>query len=284
MHIGDGAVGKRRILSGLAMLVVIFSTSCSNKAAHDIKANVVVSAVNASSNTTTASNNSSTDTIKVADQSAKKEDKLVVKAKSEDKGTSLSKKEVFLTFDDGPTKTITPSILDILNKYEVKATFFVIGKQASANSSLLLREKNEGHTIANHSFSHDYNYLYSSTNNFVEDINKADMELKRILPGYNGKLIRFPGGSFGKSREIYRQAITAAGYHYIDWNAVNGDAEENGKLPPDKLLERIKQTAQGKDHVVVLMHDAPLKEATVKALPRIIEYFKANGYIFKTLE
>lgn len=282
MHIGDGAVGKRHLFLGLAVLISLFSTSCSSRTAQINSKNVVVSAANVSTAAAAAINTSGTVLNKV--ETVQKDDNVIVKAKAEDKNTAVNKKEVFITFDDGPTKGITSEILDILKKYNVKATFFVIGKMADKNSDLLIREKNEGHYIANHSFSHDYKYLYSSPVNFVEDISKADAELKKILPGYSSKLIRFPGGSFGKEREDYRQAITAAGYHYVDWNAINGDAEGDGKLPADKLLERLKQTSQGKDHVVVLMHDAPLKQATVQALPKILEYFKANGYMFKTLE
>jgi peptidoglycan/xylan/chitin deacetylase (PgdA/CDA1 family) len=155
---------------------------------------------------------------------------------------------------------------------------------ANANSDLLLREKQEGHTIANHTFSHDYKYIYANPKNFVDDVNKGDAVIKSIVNGYNSKLIRFPGGSSGKEREPYRNAVTEAGYHYVDWNALNGDAEGNGNIPADKLVERLKQTVKGQKHLIVLMHDAPLKITTVQALPQIIEYLKANGYVFKTLE
>lgn len=193
-------------------------------------------------------------------------------------------KEAFLTFDDGPTPGITSEVLDILKKYDVKATFFVIGKMASASPEFIRREKAEGHAIGNHTFSHDYKIIYTEPKNFIEDLGKAESVIKGILPDYNGKLIRFPGGSFGKVREPYRQAVTAAGYHYVDWNALNGDAEQAGIIPADKLVERLKQTAGNQNHLVVLMHDAPTKQTTVQALPQIIEYLKANGYTFKTLE
>ncbi len=217
---------KKTVIIGLAIAVSMFSVGCSTIRKPQIKENIVVS----------AGNNSAP-----KPNEAKKDEPQFVKLDAETNPFS-NDKEAFLTFDDGPTKDITTEILDILNQKKVKATFFVIGKMAEDNKDILLREKQEGHAVANHSFTHDYKYLYANPNNFVEDFNRADAELKKIIQGYNSKLIRFPGGSFGKEREIYRQAIRDAGYHYIDWNSLNGDAEGKGNWPVEKLVQNIKST------------------------------------------
>lgn len=264
---------KKAAIIGLAMFLGGFTVSCSAREKHQIKQNVVVS----TSNTP----------LPKPEEPRREETKgteFEEGHREENKSFPKDRKEVFLTFDDGPTKEITPEILDILKQHQVKATFFVIGKMAEKSKDLLVRERSEGHSIGNHSYSHDYKYLYSQPDNFVEDINKADSELREILDGYDAKLIRFPGGSFGKDKEIYRQAITAAGYHFVDWNAVDGDAEGKGNFSADKLYERFRATSAGKNKLIVLMHDAPNKRATVQALPRIIELLKSQGYNFETLE
>lgn len=286
---------KKILLIGLAVVLGAFSVSCSSASEKYTRKNIIVGAAK--------SFNADLKPVKL-DEDTKHEklekENITVDAEKDNlnnNGTGNSKaegndkhsgnataKEAFLTFDDGPTKEITSQILDILKEKKVKATFFVVGKMAENEKELLIREKNEGHAIANHSYSHDYKQLYSNPKNFVDDINTADAAIKNILGEHESKLMRFPGGSFGKQREIYRQAVTEAGYHYIDWNALNGDAEGKGNWPVEKLVQNIKTTSAGKNRLVILMHDAPLKQTTVQALPEIIDYLKAQGYTFKTLE
>ncbi|PRR81169.1 hypothetical protein CLLU_32060 [Clostridium luticellarii] len=99
---------------------------------------------------------------------------------------------------------------------------------------------------------------------------------------YDLKLIRFPGGSFGKRLEPFRGEAKENGYRYVDWNDLTGDAEHNA-VHVVNLVSKVKQYANH-DHLVVLMHDAPAKVTTVQALPQIIEYFKSQGYSFETLK
>jgi peptidoglycan-N-acetylglucosamine deacetylase len=192
-------------------------------------------------------------------------------------------KVAYLTFDDGPTPSITPRILDILKEYDIKATFFVIGNLAERNPGIILKAADEGHVIANHSYTHIYKDIYSSTEKFMSDLMKADEVIKKIIPGYDVRIMRFPGGSFGADREKFRQAVAEAGYRYIDWNALNGDAEANN-VSVEKQLENIKKTSNGKNNLIILMHDAPGKETTVEALPSIIEYLVSQGYTFEVLQ
>ncbi|GAB6150107.1 MULTISPECIES: polysaccharide deacetylase family protein [Clostridium] len=194
-----------------------------------------------------------------------------------------NKKVAYLTFDDGPTKQMTPKILSILDKYNAKATFFVLGQMVEKNPELLKEERAKGHSICNHSYSHDYKLLYSSADNFLKDFAKSTAAIKAVLGDYDGKVIRFPGGSYGKKRAPYKQVAKDAGYTYVDWNALNGDAEHQ-HVPADKLLARVQSSTKGKNHVVILMHDAATKGTTVEALPKVIEYLKSQGYEFATLD
>lgn len=189
-------------------------------------------------------------------------------------------KVAYLTFDDGPSTTVTPEILDILKEENVQATFFIIGSYAEKNPDLLRREKAEGHSIGNHTYSHNYNYIYASTDNFINDLKKCDTVITSIVGDHDRSLIRFPGGSF--NRQSYKQAIEAAGYHYVDWNCLNGDAEVS-LASVDRLLLRFNQTFGNQDKLIILMHDAPAKKTTPKALPQIIQTLKAKGYTFKGL-
>lgn len=193
------------------------------------------------------------------------------------------KRTAFLTFDDGPSKNITPQILDILKKYNVKATFFVIGRMAEDNKGLLKRISKEGHAIGNHTYSHDYRYIYDNTDNLMEDMDKCDRVLKDILgQDFYTRLFRFPGGTFGEKCRPFEEAVEKEGYRYIDWNALNGDAE-GISIPGANLMKRFLDTVGCKNHIVVLMHDAGGKKTTVEMLPKAIEYLKSQGYEFRTL-
>ena len=232
------------------------------------------------------------------------EDALEVFANTEGllKGTKTypvrtdGKKVVYLTFDDGPSTTNTPNVLDTLDKYNVKATFFILGKsidEGTENKEILKRIANDGHAIGNHSYSHDYNYLYPgrtiNPDNFMADINKCNDRLKEVLgDDFNTRVIRFPGGYWSwEGRSGIRPIIDEKGYAVIDWNTLNEDAQ-GAKKDANGLVECLKKNTDAlgpnADSVVVLMHDTYGKEETVKALPEIIQYFKDKGFGFKTIK
>ena len=201
-------------------------------------------------------------------------------------------KIVFLTFDDGASTTVTPQILDVLKTEDVKATFFVTGENlergGQASRDLVKRAFDEGNAIANHSYSHDYKYLYPSrtvnVDNFVEDFAKTDEILKDIInPYFSTRVIRCPGGHMSwngmDALDAYLEENDMAS---IDWNALSGDSEGK-KKNAEQLVEYAKKTSEGKEMVVLLMHDTYGKEETAKSLPEIIKYYKENGYTFKTL-
>ena len=193
-------------------------------------------------------------------------------------------KIAYLTFDDGPSANTTPGILKVLDNYNIKATFFIIGSMAVRYPSLVKMEAKDGQSIGNHTYSHNYKYIYADTNAFISDVNKCNTVLKSILGnGFNSKLLRFPGGSFGPKLAPFRDAIKNSGYHYIDWNDITGDADGQN-IPVDILLNNLKRYTEGKEHVIILMHDAPDKDTTVQALPQVIEYLKSQGYSFDTIK
>ena len=206
--------------------------------------------------------------------------------------TNDGKKIVFLTFDDGTSKTNTPKVLDILKKEDVKATFFLTGQNIENGGDeakeLVKQEFNEGHAIANHSYSHDVRKLYPGRTLDIEafkaDFEKNDKLLKDILGKYfSTRVIRCPGGYMSwKGMEPLDKHLEENNMVSIDWTSLNADAEGKRKNAKE-LTDYAIKTSEGKEMVVLLMHNTYGKEETVKALPSIIKYFKDNGYEFRTL-
>lgn len=203
-----------------------------------------------------------------------------------------NKKVAFLTFDDGPSTTVTPKILNILKDNNVKATFFIVGKQLEETpeaKNILLDTYKQGHAIANHTYSHNYSKLYPhgivDANNFMTEIEQNNNILKAVLgESFNTRVIRYPGGHASwKGTEGLDKKLEDKSYKYIDWNALIGDAE-GGPKTKDQLIKRYHQTFVGQDKVVLLMHDTYGKQSTAEALQYIISDLKNKGYEFKTLK
>lgn len=188
-----------------------------------------------------------------------------------------AEKVVYLTFDDGPSDRVTPKILDVLKDEKVKATFFIVGKNAEKRKYLLKREFDEGHTIGVHSHSHIYKEIYSSEESLLDDIDKCNNIIRNVT-GKLSNLYRFPGGSYGLS-EKFISAVTAHGMQYVDWNASLRDAEIIDATP-QQLYESAVATSSTSNRVVLLAHDTTTKTTTAEALRDIIHYFKDNGYAF----
>lgn len=207
------------------------------------------------------------------------------------------KKVVYLTFDDGPSETVTPQILDILKAENVHATFFLMGKyidSSEASKNLVKREVAEGNAIGNHTYSHNYNYLYPNTkinvDNCMADIEKTNQSLKNLLgQDFSTRAIRFPGGHMtwkGKDSagmDAMDKALHDKDYHQIDWNALSKDAEGAPKNAA-QLIQEVKNTVGKREKAIILMHDTYGKEETAKALPGIIKYLKEQGYEFKIIK
>lgn len=220
--------------------------------------------------------------------------------RTEDALTEDGKKTAYLTFDDGPSTTVTPKILDTLKANGVHATFFLLGyriEESSNAADIVRRNYNEGNAIGNHGYSHDMKkiYRYNGQNvvdvdAFMNEVNRTEGILKNVLgPNFFTRVIRMPGGRM--SRVYYKdpnlpkldEAFKQNNMVSVDWNAYDFDAEGRKKYA-NELLEKVKSTVQGKNKVIILMHDTYGKEETAKALPNIIQYLKAQGYEFGTLK
>ena len=193
-------------------------------------------------------------------------------------------KQVFLTFDDGPTDNITPQILDILKNEGVPATFFILGSRAEKHPEVLKRAYDEGHYIANHGYSHVYSTIYSSVETVWGEYAQTEQVIRNCIgiQEYNSFLFRFPGGSSGgkysKIKANAKEYFDSQRIATINWNALSGDAE--GAETREEQLEYIRNTSQD-NTLIVLLHDAYDKEVTVEVLPEIIKYYRDQGYVFK---
>lgn len=191
---------------------------------------------------------------------------------------------IYLTFDDGPKAGITDVILDILKEEGIKATFFVTN---GGPDNLIQREYNEGHTVALHTASHNYATIYSSSDNYFNDLYSVRDRVKR-LTGYDSKIIRFPGGSSNTISRRYSTGIMTyltretlnRGFKYYDWNISSGDADA-GSHTADEIYNNVVRQLSSKRVNMVLMHD--IKPYTRDALRRIIRYGKENGYTFEAI-
>lgn len=194
-------------------------------------------------------------------------------------------KVCYLTFDDGPSAN-TLKILDILNKYGVKATFFVIN---SADIGYVKNIYEAGHTVGLHTATHNYSQIYASTDAYFNDLQQISDKVESII-GIKPTVMRFPGGSSNKVSAKYCGGIMTRlvslvqerGYSYFDWNVASGDADSN--TPSYTYIRNnVLNSAKNKNSACVLMHDSSAKTTTVQALPEIIEGLTAMGYRFEAL-
>lgn len=190
---------------------------------------------------------------------------------------------IYLTFDDGPSD-ITGKILDILDEENVKATFFV-----THGGDYVKRAYNSGHTIALHTYSHNYSYVYSSVDNYFTDLNNVSNSVYNSI-GIHPMIIRFPGGSSNTVSRRYSNGIMSRltsevinrGYTYYDWNVDSNDAGGDG-YNSSKIYSNVVNNLSHNRTNIVLMHDSGTHNSTASALKDIIKYGKDNGYTFKAI-
>lgn len=201
------------------------------------------------------------------------------------KDTSGKGKVIYLTFDDGPSNTITAKLLDILKDEGVKATFFVINHSSSLDH-LIKREYNEGHTVALHSYTHNYKTIYASETAYFNDLNKIREKVYKLTGNYSN-IIRFPGGSSNtvsrfnpKIMTKLTQKVEEKGYQYFDWNVGSGDAGD-AKTATQVYNNVIK--GLGSKSNIILMHDFENNNKTLNAIRDIIHYGKNHGYTFERI-
>jgi peptidoglycan/xylan/chitin deacetylase (PgdA/CDA1 family) len=186
---------------------------------------------------------------------------------------------VYLTFDDGPSAE-TPLVLDILHREGIKASFFVLGKMAEEHPEMIKQVVEDGHTIGNHTYNHVYKQLYGHIDEFWRQIQQTEMILYNI-GGIKPELVRAPGGTYGHFDAFYYYDMDEAGYTMMDWNMDSGDSSRRD-VPAAEILDHVKKSTL-KHEVILLMHDGSGHGETVKALPKIIQYFREKGYVFAPL-
>ncbi|MFL0251356.1 polysaccharide deacetylase family protein [Clostridium neuense] len=239
--------------------------------------------------------------------SSVKKNTVVLKNQISNDGTNAEdalkedgKKTVYLTFDDGPSTTVTPKILDILKANGVHATFFLVGHAIEGSSKaadLVRRAYNEGNAIGDHTYSHDMKKLYRyngrnvvDVDAFMNEVDRTQSIIKNILgPTFFTRIVRMPGGHMSRVYykdpnlpqldSVFRQRNLVS----VDWNAYDHDAEGR-KEYSGELFNHVKNEVGNHEKAIILMHDTYGKEETAKALPNIIQYLKAQGYEFGTLK
>lgn len=190
---------------------------------------------------------------------------------------------VCLTFDDGPSREITPQILDTLDAKGVNATFFITGF-GEDKKDLVKREDKEGNVVALHGYSHEYSQIYNDINTLMTNFYKLEDLVKETI-GKDSKIIRFPGGASNTVSKNYCpgimtcavQRVTDEGYIYVDWNVDSNDAGADAQSSEAIYTNVVQGLKPGRTNVV-LMHDRAEKQATADALPNIIDYCLDNGY------
>lgn len=187
-------------------------------------------------------------------------------------------RKVYLTFDDGPSQN-TGKILDILDDYNVKATFFVNGRTDDHSKKMYKRIVDEGHTIGMHSYTHNYSQVYASLSSFKKDFFRIQ-DLIYDYTGVKSDLYRFPGGSSNQvsdtSMSTLIRFLNKEHVRYFDWNVSSGDATSNEESS-DEIIENVMRDVVKYKTSVVLMHDAATKDTTVKALPELIQRIQKEG-------
>ncbi len=202
------------------------------------------------------------------------------------KSVLLYPKEVFLTFDDGPSINNTSEIIDILNNNKIKATFFVIGQRVENHPEIIKKMNASGMCIAPHTHTHNYKEIYKSKEAYFRDMEKCNNTISKLTNKNSFPYVRLPGGSDNKVsnaetlKEI-RSSIKKNNIYYVDWNVSSEDARGNN-IEVLKLKENVLSQCRGKSMAVVLMHDSYYKKTTVDSLQEIISCLKKQGYVFRT--
>ena len=289
------------VIGASALMALKFSEG--KKTVQAVQATEVDPNINSNANGNTNNKNGENSKVNLLENDPAAEDAAYVEKyleqqiKGQKPDGADGKKVVYLTFDDGPSETVTPQILDTLKAEDVHATFFLIGKyidKNEASKNLVKREVAEGNAVGIHSYSHDYNYLFPkgkiNLENCMSDFDKTDKAIKNVLgQDFSTRAIRFPGGLMTWSKNdksgaaAVEKAINEKDWHQIDWNSLSADAE-GAKKNAEQLTQEVIKTVAKREKAIILMHDTYGKEETAKALPAIIKYLKAQGYEFKTIK
>ena len=212
-------------------------------------------------------------------------------------------KVAYLTFDDGPNSDYTERVLDILRQKKAKASFMVVGRNIRQNPTVLQRILADGHAVINHTSSHDYNIIYQSAESFIADLD----ECNRVITRYTGSpamIFRAPGGPDKLNRD-FTEKLRKRGYISVGWNISAVDSDPHGVSATQVYnniaggLERVEKLRLTP---IILMHDGTQltttqaapgsalaiyiqnREATLSALPKVIDHFHGKGYKFVVVD
>ena len=178
-------------------------------------------------------------------------------------------KEIYLTFDDGPSLEVTNFVLKELKKHQAKATFFCVGKNVKKHQNIYHKIQEEGHSVGNHTFNH-LNGLLTKNTRYIENIQQASAYIV-------SKLFRPP---YGRLKSSQARLLQQEGYKIIMWDVLSGDFDRS--ISPEKCLDNVlKKTTNGS---IIVMHDSEKsKDKIYFALPRILDHFSQKGYLFKAI-
>lgn len=194
-------------------------------------------------------------------------------------------KVVYLTFDDGPSDYTIP-LLDVLDRYGVKATFFDVGIHSETAEQAMKETVRRGHTLAVHSYTHDFHTIYQSTEAFLQDF-KKERDYIHSVTGVEPTIFRFAGGSINSFNKQTAKGIIEEmerrGYTYYDWNVDSQDATGNN-IPTQQIFNNVIGGVRGKEKAIVLMHNTNAKRTTLEILPDVIEELQRMGYRFDILD
>ena len=208
----------------------------------------------------------------------------IFQPQTEEQIANASEKIVYLTFDDGPAQH-TRTLLDILDKYNVDATFFVTGQNSDYYDEIGEAHR-RGHTIAIHTFSHKFSEIYANETAYYNDLNKIST-ICESQTGEKPTIVRFPGGTSNTVSKKYckgimsllTESLTANGYQYCDWNVDSDDA--GSAKTSEEVAKNVINNIKERNHSIVLQHDTQL--FSIEAVEEIIYWGLANGYTFLPL-
>lgn len=198
-----------------------------------------------------------------------------------------AKKVIYLTFDDGPGARNTPRLLNLLKKYDAKATFFLVGTEVSAHPEIVRREFREGHTVAIHTYTHNYNQIYKNTSAFFRDFDRIEKQLTGIT-GQKPRFNRMPGGSNNaivsrKNAKTIQRILRKKGYVCMDWNAATNDAVGIA-YSTDTMARYGMKSINAVRTPIVLIHDSDMKTKTVPVVKKLLKHYTKKGYSFEALD
>ena len=277
----ENNLNENTVTGNIVTNTVVVDNTVSQNTLQENTANGNETDANTVSNTT-EQNNISENIVANSNQTSNQ--KTSTNTKVDDKKSNNG--VIWLTFDDGPSATITPKVLDILKKENVKATFFVLN-YSSSNEHLIKRIVAEGHTIGIHGYSHEYSKIYKSKETFMNNIYSLQDKIYKST-GVKSMYIRFPGGSSNTVSRHYCKGIMteltkevlSKGFRYYDWNISSGDA--GGAKNAKAVYKNVTKNLSKKRGNLVLCHD--IHQKTLEALPDIIKYAKKEGYTFAKID